>query len=816
MTEVNIKFLENDFTIIEKLGSGGMGQVFKAHQKSMDRLVAIKVLQTDLCKNLIYIERFKREARLAGRFCHPNAVQVFDIGENEGKFYFVMEYVNGISLKEKLRNESRFSEKYVISILKQILSVLKEAEKMKIIHRDIKPDNMMLTEEGVVKLADLGLAREVIDDSGLTMHKQALGTPHYMAPEQAQGKPIDMRVDQYSLGISAFHMLTGRTPFSGKTTMEILVQHVKSPMIKPSSLCKEITPLMDKIILRMTEKKPELRFQSVDEIIKSLDELTNFLNTKKTTKRKVVVNNKDVKARIEKKKASSSISGILILISLVCLILGLLFIFSLGSKSNQDLVSIEKSILYADQLVVENKHQESITSLKNISAQLNPADQVLAKNKINEIEKLIVRNLIGKIKLTAYESNANCEKAINELDLLTEKYGSNANLAKVEIDKLQARIAQLKEDEKKVFEQITIKAKEDAINKLAFEVNGLITAQKYKQAFEFANSFKIKNPDSSVKINQVFDNISRLEAEYGSATFVKIDGSIKNKDFDQSLLLLSLLKENCNQKDLLGKVEDFQKRIPLLKKENQVETEKKNRLEFTQAKEGIFSLLKIAEIKAAKVKLENYKASGMSQDTYDFFARVIDDYRQIYGRIEVGLEKDFNGNLKLNKMGNRSIDANITSVKNGIIQFIFMDSNLELSSLSEDWAQTYTAIATKITRLSKGCRVIRICHFAYANGDIEGAYLLLKEAESLGLEKDESGKYTKNIVDDYLNWLDIYFDGVLDKANSALTEDNKTRANQLITECVKKYGDSIIYKERKEELDKVLALSLLSGRSLKE
>lgn len=803
--ETNLEFLENDFEILEKLGDGGMGKVYKAQQKSMERLVAIKVLQPELCNNLVYVERFKREARLAGKFCHPNAIQVYDIGYNQKQFYFIMEYVNGLSLKEKLSIEGRFDQTFTITVLKQVLSVLKEAEKMNIIHRDIKPDNIMFTSEGVVKLADLGLAREVDDDSGLTQQKVAMGTPHYMAPEQAQGKAIDMRADQYSLGITAFHMLTGRVPFVGKSTMEVLVHHVKTPMIKPSSIGQGISAEMDKLILRMTEKNPEKRYQSIGEIVSALDNINELSKTKRVTiRKKATKTNLEQNARLEKRREKNSFGGIFLLIGLIMLIAGVASIFAFNNKTNSEILSAQKSLDLANQLIGESRFEESLIGLKAAIQQIPEKDRSELVNKAKEVEKIISSLAVEKVMVVALGSIENCTNGITELNSIMVKFPNNSDLAKAKKVILESRIKQIEAEEKKLLELSKEKAKDEAINQLSLEVNNLLFANQFKQATEAINRFNEKNLGESEKLKILTENIKNIESEYSKNVYEKINAYTKNKEFDQCTAFLSSIKDNCNQKDLVAKIEEQIKSNHQLKKENEKEIAKNYRLEFAQAKESIFGLLKIAEIKAAKVKLNTFKSSGLSEGAIDFFSKVIDDYGKIYGRIEIGLANEFKDQLHVNRIGNRNIDAYISSVKNGIIQYTFMDSKLELTPINEDWAQTYTAIATKITKLTKGCRIIRISHFAYANGDLEGAYFLMKEAETLGLEKNEQNKYAKNISEDFFNWLDIQFDRVIEKANTLVLENNKQLASQILKEFIKKYGDTIIVIERKEEIDHAL------------
>jgi serine/threonine protein kinase len=806
--EAYLGFLANDFDILEKLGSGGMGQVFKAYQKSMDRFVAIKVLNADLCNNQLFVERFKREARIAGKFSHPNAIQVFDIGNYQNQYYFIMEYISGNTLKEKLREEGRFEQKYVFEILKQILSVLKEAERLNIIHRDIKPDNIMFTATGAVKLADLGLAREIDDDSGLTQQKIALGTPHYMAPEQAQGLPVDIRADQYSLGITAFHMLTGRAPFVGKTTMEILVHHVKTPMITPSSLVKDISPEIDKFILKMTQKSPSLRFQTVEEIILALDKIGTISKIVKTTKRKRVTKSKsEINLKIEKNLEKSSFGGLFILIGLIILIVGGGAFFAFFDNTKIEGSSVEKSLQISNKLFEEKRYEESLESLKSAVKQTPASEQYELIKKLNEIEKLISSSAIEKIMISALDSSDKCKLGISELEMVSNKYPSQVDVVKSKIKILQTRIHTIHAEEKRLLELSIKVAKEEAINQLSLDVNTFLSSDQHQQAMSATLLFKEKYPEANEKINSLSENIIRHELDHSNKVFEKIKTYTKNKEFDQCTAYLNSIKENCYQNELKNNIDEQIKKNIKLKKEYELEIVKKVRQEFALAKSDVFGLLKLGEIKAARAKLETIKAKGLSTDAIDFFAKIIGDYDKIYNRIIVKLADDHKNKFPVERIGNRNISCFINSAKDGVIQYSFMDSKLELTPLSEEWAQTYTMVANKLARLNKGCRLIRISHFAYANGDLEGAYFLMKEAESLGLEKDEQGKFSKNIIEDFLNNLDIQLDKILAKANTLIAEKNKTKANQLVNNFIKKYKDTAIYTERKDEIEMVLALS---------
>jgi len=200
------------YKLLDKLGEGSTGTVFKARQLSMDRLVAIKVLFPKLAANREFLERFQREAHLAAKFSSNNVIQAIDVGQAGGYNYFVMEYVEGVTIKDELSKGKIYEEKEAVDIVLQIAQALQHAHRRNLIHRDIKPANIVITREGVAKLADLGMARATGDQPGVKEEKGIAGTPYYMAPEQIRGKKdVDSRVDIYALGATLFHMVTGRS-----------------------------------------------------------------------------------------------------------------------------------------------------------------------------------------------------------------------------------------------------------------------------------------------------------------------------------------------------------------------------------------------------------------------------------------------------------------------------------------------------------------------------------------------------------------------------------------------------------------------------
>jgi eukaryotic-like serine/threonine-protein kinase len=256
-----------------RLGKGAMGAVFKARQESMDRDVAIKVLPRSLANNQDFIQRFLREARAAGKLSHPNIVVGIDSGFADGYYYFAMEYVNGSNLGQLLVSNGRFSEDDATEYCLQIARALEHAHQEGIIHRDVKPENILLDKRGTAKLCDLGLARAQNDDMQLTTAGEAIGTPYYISPEQVRGLEPDFRSDIYSLGCTFYHLLTGKTPFTGANSMAVMQMHLNDRAVPVRKLVPEISAGVEKVISKMMAKTSAGRYQSAAEVVTDLTSL---------------------------------------------------------------------------------------------------------------------------------------------------------------------------------------------------------------------------------------------------------------------------------------------------------------------------------------------------------------------------------------------------------------------------------------------------------------------------------------------------------------------------------------------------------------
>jgi len=243
------------FELLEKIGQGGMGSVFKARQKELDRVVALKILSPRLARNQEFVERFLKEARSAGRLNHPNIVAAIDVGEDQGFYYFAMEYVDGETLTAMLAREGRLAEPRALAVATDVARALDHAHHKGLIHRDIKPDNIMVTQDGRVRVTDFGLARALDAEAGAAPEDRFLGTPAYVAPEQVRCEPdIDCRADLFSLGVTLFQMLTGELPFHGANAMAVAAAVLTEPLPPLRKLRPEASPAASRAVERLTAK----------------------------------------------------------------------------------------------------------------------------------------------------------------------------------------------------------------------------------------------------------------------------------------------------------------------------------------------------------------------------------------------------------------------------------------------------------------------------------------------------------------------------------------------------------------------------------
>lgn len=264
------KLLAGRYELIEKIGEGGMAVVYKAKDRLLNRYVAIKILRPEFTQDEQFLDSFKRESQAAAGLQHPNIVSIYDVGRTGNINFIVMELVDGRPLSDFIKENGRLDYKTTIDIAKQVASALAIAHKHQIIHRDVKPHNIMITSDGVAKLTDFGIARAVSKATMVADTSKIIGSVHYFSPEQARGAYVDERSDIYSLGIVMFEMLTGRVPFDGETPVEVALKHINEDVPSPAKLVPGIPPALDKVVLKATDKYQTERYKSADEMLEAL------------------------------------------------------------------------------------------------------------------------------------------------------------------------------------------------------------------------------------------------------------------------------------------------------------------------------------------------------------------------------------------------------------------------------------------------------------------------------------------------------------------------------------------------------------------
>ncbi|MCH4071957.1 Stk1 family PASTA domain-containing Ser/Thr kinase [Pseudoramibacter sp.] len=266
------KVLNNRYKIIELIGRGGMAYVYKAQDLKLNRYVAVKILREEYTENEQFIKKFDRESQAAAGLSDPNIVSVYDVGVDGDVYFIVMEYVDGITLKQYLTQKGRLDYEEATNFIIDIAEALKCAHEHGIIHRDIKPQNIMLTSDLTPKVTDFGIAR-AITSATITMTNQTMGSVHYISPEQARGGYVDARSDLYSLGIMYYELLTGELPFDDDNSVSIAIKHIQEDITPPNEINPDIPQSVSDVVVRLCQKKPEDRYQNCEELIEDLDQI---------------------------------------------------------------------------------------------------------------------------------------------------------------------------------------------------------------------------------------------------------------------------------------------------------------------------------------------------------------------------------------------------------------------------------------------------------------------------------------------------------------------------------------------------------------
>ncbi len=267
------KLLAGRYELIEKIGEGGMAVVYKGKDRLLNRYVAVKILRPEFTKDAQFIENFKRESQAAAGLQHPNIISVYDVGREGDIHFIVMELIDGRPLSDIIKEQAPLNYKQAIEITRQVASALSLAHRNNIIHRDIKPHNIMMTRDGMAKLGDFGIAKAVSDSTLVAETSRIIGSVHYFSPEQARGSYVDERSDIYSLGIVLYEMLTGQVPFDGDNPVQVALMHINDDIIPPSKLVPGIPPALEKLVMKATDKFQSNRYKSADELLEDLQNI---------------------------------------------------------------------------------------------------------------------------------------------------------------------------------------------------------------------------------------------------------------------------------------------------------------------------------------------------------------------------------------------------------------------------------------------------------------------------------------------------------------------------------------------------------------
>ena len=346
------KLLLGRYEIVEKIGEGGMSVVYKAKDILLNRYVAIKILRPEFIKDEQFIENFRKESQAAAGLSHSNIVNVYDVGREGNIHFIVMELIDGKSLSQVIEEKGRLEYTEAISIAKQVASALSVAHKNQIIHRDVKPHNILITDSGVAKLADFGIARAVSKESLAEGSEKIMGSVHYFSPEQARGLYVDERSDIYSLGIVLHEMLTGKVPFDGDNPISIALMHINNPIPSVNESVKGIPPQLEKIIEKATDKYQTNRYKSAEEMISDLeniDFITKVMGSsifaeeveKKSSKKIEEIDVARNHEEVERKKPVNKAKLFIIVSSIIVLVAGVLGLGALMGWFGPDKNEIE-------------------------------------------------------------------------------------------------------------------------------------------------------------------------------------------------------------------------------------------------------------------------------------------------------------------------------------------------------------------------------------------------------------------------------------------------------------------------------------------
>lgn len=373
------KLLGNRYEIIEKIGGGGMALVYKAKCRLLNRFVAVKILRPEFISDEDFINKFEKESQAAASLSHPNIVNIYDVGTDSDTHYIVMEYVDGKTLKKHIKEKGSLANNEVINISKQIALALQHAHNNHIVHRDIKPHNILITDDGRIKVTDFGIAR-AITSSTITNTGNVIGSVHYFSPEQARGGFVDEKSDIYSLGVTMYEMKTGRVPFSGNTPITVALKHLKEEVVPPSMISDDISKGLENIILKSMKKDKNRRFDSAIDLYNDLEKAQknpehniDLIDDDESPTRVIpaISDLDEVDNKSKERKKNNKLTMIIGVIS--ALIISVIFVF--GAFYN---VIIEKFVVKEVQIpnIVNESSESAQESLKSLGLGVMVENQV--------------------------------------------------------------------------------------------------------------------------------------------------------------------------------------------------------------------------------------------------------------------------------------------------------------------------------------------------------------------------------------------------------------------------------------------------------
>ncbi|MDI6732524.1 MAG: FHA domain-containing serine/threonine-protein kinase [Planctomycetota bacterium] len=533
------------YSILQRIGRGGMGTVYKALQISLNRTVALKILSGDMIKDKTFIEMFFREARASAQLNHSNIVQVYDVGRvPDDIYYFSMEFMSGGSIQELLVRKQRLNPYLATKIMLDAAKGLSFAEKKGIVHRDIKPDNLMLGEEEIVKIGDLGLAKSMSSPSA-EQSGTLMGTPHYLAPEQAQGKSVDHRADIYSLGASFYRVLTGMTPYSAPTVKEIIQKKLKED---PKPL-KEVLPSLPdsvvEVVDKMMKRNVEERYQSATNLIKDIERLKDELNPERAKAIAEVVPGKEKEPQVRKSLV------LRLVIPLAILLIALLIIFLIFYQPSKPEPTKEPAIISDTQRAPpidtgleyeERLASEYLSKAQGLENRLNPEKKDTISETIQAYERIVKECPRSRLVSQAQTKIASLKKLLESAEQRERERETFRQQEKEALSLLNNLKEKFNTTSKEVIAGADIQRAEIFVNS---SINQL---EDFKRQYLRFQSVTDAVDESKRNLSNWYKSVLQAGEKYQNLKG-QVESSITNEQFGVGIQLIKQFIENPNHKN---------------------------------------------------------------------------------------------------------------------------------------------------------------------------------------------------------------------------------------------------------------------------